>query len=131
MAMALMNLAACLFAGFTTAETVTLDWNITWVTRNPDGMMERPVIGINNEWPLPQLNFTRGDNVIVNMHNQVRDTVTWRETRTDVSQLGNETASLHFHGLYQNGTNEMDGPPGVTQCDVPSGHSMTYNFTVC
>lgn len=78
MAMALLNLAACLFAGFTAAGTVTLDWNITWVTRNPDGMMERPVIGINNEWPLPQLNFTRGDNVIVNMHNQVRATVIWR-----------------------------------------------------
>lgn len=24
----------------------------------------------------------------------------------------------------------MDGPVGVTQCDVPPGSSFTYNFTV-
>lgn len=43
----------------------------TWVTRNPDGHFERPVIGINNEWPVPLLNITKGENVVVNMHNQV------------------------------------------------------------
>ncbi|KAH8659042.1 putative multicopperoxidase [Ilyonectria robusta] len=29
-----------------------------------------------------------------------------------------------------NGTTHMDGPPSVTQCDIPPGGSMTYNFTV-
>lgn len=57
--------------GHAAAATVTHDFNITWVTRNPDGMMDRPVIGINNEWPIPVLNFTKGDNVIINVHNQV------------------------------------------------------------
>lgn len=56
----------------TSAETVTLDWNITWVRANPDGMAERPVMGINGQWPLPLLNFTKGDRVIANVHNQVR-----------------------------------------------------------
>ncbi|KAM3422713.1 hypothetical protein BST61_g198 [Cercospora zeina] len=96
------------------AETRTFDWNITWVTRNPDGLHSRPVIGINNEWPLPTLNVTKGDRVVVNMHNQ----------------LGNQSTSIHFHGLFQNGTNQMDGPVGVTQCDVPPGSSFTYNFTI-
>lgn len=54
------------------AEPVTLDWDIGWVNANPDGMAERPVIGINGQWPLPLLNFTKGDQVVVNMHNQVR-----------------------------------------------------------
>ena len=60
------------FAAVANAATVTLDWNITWVRANPDGMAERPVMGINGEWPLPLLNFTKGDRVIANVHNQVR-----------------------------------------------------------
>ena len=54
------------------AETVTFDWDIGWVNANPDGMAERPVVGINGQWPLPLLNITRGDRIIVNVHNQVR-----------------------------------------------------------
>lgn len=96
------------------AATLNYDWNVTWVTANPDGMMERPVIGINGQWPLPVLNFTRGDRVIAKVHNG----------------LGNESTSIHWHGFYQNGTNEMDGPPHVTQCDIPPGATMVYNFTV-
>lgn len=37
---------------------------------------------------------------------------------------------MHFHGLFQNGTNDMDGPVGVTQCAIAPGSSMTYNFTI-
>jgi iron transport multicopper oxidase len=50
----------------------TYDFNITWVRANPDGLAERPVIGINNQWPIPVLNFTLGENVTINIHNQVR-----------------------------------------------------------
>lgn len=54
------------------AATRNFDWNIGWVTANPDGQADRPVIGINGQWPLPLLNITKGDRVIVNLHNQVR-----------------------------------------------------------
>ncbi|WPH03356.1 Hypothetical protein R9X50_00623500 [Acrodontium crateriforme] len=113
----LLSLLVALHSGFLSrahAAVVNLDFNITWVTANPDGMLDRPVMGINGQWPLPRLNFTKGDNVVVKLNNQ----------------LGNQTTSLHFHGLFQHGTNEMDGPVGVTQCEVPAGMSMTYNFTV-
>ncbi|EME47220.1 hypothetical protein DOTSEDRAFT_69238 [Dothistroma septosporum NZE10] len=106
--------AVAALASVATAATVTHDFNITWVNRNPDGQMNRPVIGINGQWPIPVLNFTKGDNVVIKMNNQ----------------LGNQSTSLHFHGLFQNGTTEMDGPVGVTQCDVPTGSTLTYNFTV-
>ncbi|PYH89332.1 multicopper oxidase [Aspergillus ellipticus CBS 707.79] len=96
------------------AATVTLDWNITWVMANPDGLANRPVIGINDEWPLPLLNFTKGDLVIAYVTNR----------------LGNESTSMHWHGLYQNGTNEMDGPPGITQCGIAPNSTMIYNFTI-
>jgi iron transport multicopper oxidase len=96
------------------AELRTYDFNVSWVARNPDGLRDRPVIGINGEWPIPHIEATVGDRIIVNVHNQ----------------LGNESTSLHFHGLFMNGTNEMDGVVGVTQCGIPPHSSFTYNFTV-
>ena len=53
------------------AGTVTYDWDIGWTTANPDGQAERRVIGINGQWPIPLLNITKGDRVIVNLHNKV------------------------------------------------------------
>jgi len=96
------------------AATVTYDFNITWVRANPDGAFERPTIGINGKWPLPVMTATVGDRVIVNVNNQ----------------LGNQTTTLHFHGLFMNGTTEMDGPAQVSQCGIPPGSQFTYNFTV-
>jgi iron transport multicopper oxidase len=84
------------------AATIEHDFDIEWMYANPDGRATRPVIGINGQWPIPQIEVTKGDRVIVHAHNK----------------LGNESTSLHFHGLYQNGTSQMDGPPGVTQCEV-------------
>lgn len=106
--------AAAVHLAVASAATLTYDWNITWVTANPDGLHPRPVIGINGEWPIPVLNFTKGDRIIANVYNA----------------LGNETTSIHFHGFFQHGTNSMDGPPGVTQCEIPPGSRFTYNFTV-
>lgn len=53
------------------AITHTFDWSVSWVNANPDGMQERPVIGLNGQWPWPLLNFTMGDRVVVNLHNGV------------------------------------------------------------
>ena len=71
-------------------------------------------MGINGQWPLPYITATVGDHVVINLSNQ----------------LGNATTSLHFHGLYMNGTAEMDGVVGASQCSVPPGASFVYNFTV-
>lgn len=101
----------CVPLGF--AKIVYKEWNITWVTAAPDGF-SRPVIGINGEWPCPVLRATQGDTVIVTMNNQ----------------LGNQSTALHWHGIHQNGTTQMDGVPGVTQCPVAPGQSMTYEWLV-
>ncbi|KAI1826942.1 multicopper oxidase [Xylaria intraflava] len=97
-----------------TAATVTYNFNVGWVTANPDGAFARPVIGINGQWPIPRIEANVGDNVVVHVTNQ----------------LGNQTTSLHFHGLFQNGTTQMDGPAQVSQCNIPPGSSLTYNFTI-
>jgi iron transport multicopper oxidase len=101
-------------SGWCAAKTVTYDFNVTWVMANPDGLFERKVVGINGQWPLPIIEVDKGDQLVVNMHNG----------------LGDKRASIHFHGMFQNGTNEMDGPSMVTQCPVPPGSDFTYNFTV-
>jgi len=96
------------------AATVTYDFNITWVTANPDGMADRPVIGINGQWPIPTIRVDVGDQLVVNVLNS----------------LGNQSTSLHFHGLYMRGATFMDGPVAVTQCPILPGERFTYNFTV-
>lgn len=106
--------AAALCFQLSQAKTVTYDFNLTWVTANPDGLYDRKVLGVNGQWPLPVIEVEKGDQLVVNMHNG----------------LGDKNSSIHFHGMYQNGTNNMDGPSMVTQCPVLPGSSFTYNFTV-
>lgn len=96
------------------AATVTYDWTIDWVVAAPDGF-SRPVIGINKQWPCPMIEASVGDTVVVNLNNN----------------LGNETTGLHFHGISQYGSPEMDGPVSSTQCAIPPGASFTYQFVVC
>ncbi|POS82064.1 hypothetical protein EPUL_004979, partial [Erysiphe pulchra] len=96
------------------AKIQTYNFNITWVRANPDGAFERPTIGINNKWPPPVMTATLGDQVVVHVENQ----------------LGNQTTTLHFHGIYHNATTHMDGAAQVTQCAIAPGAKLTYNFTV-
>jgi iron transport multicopper oxidase len=107
-------LAALSLVSLARAGTVTYNWQTTWVNAAPDGFT-RPVIGINGQWPCPKIEATVGDTVVVNL----------------VNKLGNQTTGLHFHGINQVNTGEMDGPSAFTQCPVPPDSSITYKFVVC
>ncbi|KAH7348950.1 iron transport multicopper oxidase FET3 [Rhexocercosporidium sp. MPI-PUGE-AT-0058] len=96
---------------FALAKTVTYTWSIDWVTAAPDGFT-RQVIGINGKFPLPTIEGDVGDRIIVSVYNN----------------LGDESTSIHFHGLDQPGTQFSDGPSGVTQCPIPPGKSLIYDF---
>lgn len=96
------------------AKTHTWWYKTTWVDANPDGVKERKVIGFNDTWPLPNLKVKKGDTVNLYLINGFED----------------RNTSLHFHGLFQNGSNQMDGPEMVTQCPIPAGQTFLYNFTV-
>jgi iron transport multicopper oxidase len=95
------------------AKVVYYDWHITWVNAAPDGF-ERPVIGINGQWPCPNIYLDPGDHLIVDVHND----------------LGNQTTGIHWHGLHQYMTGFMDGAPGATQCPLPPGKKMRYEVNV-
>lgn len=101
------------FVNLSFSKTVHYDWDITWVTASPDGFA-RPVIGINGQWPCPQIDVDMGDRVVVNVYNA----------------LGNQSTTLHWHGIFQTGSSTMDGASGIGQCPIPPGGRFKYDFEV-
>jgi FtsP/CotA-like multicopper oxidase with cupredoxin domain len=88
------------------------DWTIAEHDLNPDGVY-RPMILINSMFPGPLVECNEGDEIVVHVHNRASN-----------------ATSIHWHGLFQNGTNWMDGTVGVTQCPIAPGHDFTYRFRV-
>ncbi|KAH9470400.1 hypothetical protein Pst134EA_007660 [Puccinia striiformis f. sp. tritici] len=41
--------------------------------------------------------------------------------------LPDQPTTLHFHGMFFNGTNFYDGAMGVTQCGIPPGEEFVYH----
>lgn len=102
------------WAGLVAAETHTWYFETGWIKANPDGVYERDVIGFNGSWPLPTLRVKKGDRVNLYLTNGFDD----------------RNTTLHFHGMFQNGSAQMDGPEMITQCPIPPGETFLYNFTV-
>ncbi|KAI1107601.1 putative multicopper oxidase [Jackrogersella minutella] len=90
----------------------TYDWIILDKEGDPDGVA-KPMITINGRFPGPLIEVNEGDVVEVVVHNSVSNSTT-----------------IHWHGIFQNGTNWMDGAAGVTQCPIPPGASYRYKFNV-
>ncbi|KAI1177757.1 multicopper oxidase [Nemania sp. FL0916] len=111
--LALGSTASAAFSCTGHPTTVSLQWSLGWKWIAPDGY-GRPVVAVNGQWPPPSIDVCKGDRLVVEVENN----------------LGNETSSIHFHGFYQIGANQMDGPAMATQCPIPPGSSFTYNFTV-
>jgi FtsP/CotA-like multicopper oxidase with cupredoxin domain len=87
-------------------------WTITDKELNPDGVY-RPMVVINGQFPGPLVEVNEGDTIIVHVNNQ-----------------GINATAFHWHGIYQNGSNAMDGTVGVTQCPIAPGTSFTYKFQI-
>ncbi|KAI8323256.1 hypothetical protein GQ54DRAFT_296830 [Martensiomyces pterosporus] len=109
----LVALSAALLAFVSHGARVVYDWDVTYVTVNRDGYNTRRAIGVNNELPIPPIEATIGDTLVLNVHNSL-----------DVP------TSVHSHGLFHRGTNYLDGATMVTQCGIPPGESFTYEYVV-
>ena len=97
---------------FVSAAEIVLDWSIGWVKNvNPDGKFPRRAVGVNGQWPLPQVNAILGDIIIIH----VKNTLTL-------------PTSIHTHGLFQNKTFYQDGAPFVTECGIAPGSKYTYRI---
>ncbi|KAF9699243.1 hypothetical protein EKO04_003008 [Ascochyta lentis] len=87
-------------------------WIIADHELNPDGVF-RPMMLINSTFPGPLVEVNENDEIIVHVHNEATN-----------------ATSIHWHGLYQNGTAHMDGTVGVTNCPIAPGQTFTYRFNV-
>ncbi|WAR53656.1 hypothetical protein PtB15_3B164 [Puccinia triticina] len=108
----ILNRLTCLSCLVSQASSAIVDfyWNITYATANPDGLFERSVIGVNHTWPPPPITVTSGD--VIRMH--------------AFNGLPDKPTTLHFHGMFFNGTSFYDGAMGVTQCGIPPGSEFVY-----
>jgi hypothetical protein len=94
-----------------TCKVVTYTFDITNTTVSPDGI-ERLGLLVNGQMPGPEISASWGDTVVVTVNNKMQTNGT----------------SIHFHGIRQLNTNEMDGVPSITQCPIAPGSSMTYTW---
>nr|AAS21667.1 multicopper oxidase 3B-I10 splice variant [Phanerodontia chrysosporium] len=78
----------------------------------PDGV-RKPMLVVNGMYPGPTIEANQGDRVVVKVTNML-------ENRT----------TIHWHGLFQNGTNYYDGTAAITECGIPPGQTLVYNFTL-
>jgi FtsP/CotA-like multicopper oxidase with cupredoxin domain len=47
---------------------------------------------------------------------------------TVTNRLTMNGTGIHWHGIRQLGTNDMDGTPGITECPIPPGGKKVYTF---
>ncbi|OAX30864.1 Cupredoxin, partial [Rhizopogon vinicolor AM-OR11-026] len=77
----------------------------------PDGF-ERLTTLVDGTFPGPLITAQKGDAFVIEVINQLTDDTMFKST------------SIHWHGLYQNGTNYADGTSFVTQCPIAQNHSF-------
>ena len=81
-------------------------------TLAPDGFKNLRGKVFNNMYPGPWLQACWGDYIEIKVTNR----------------LPNNGTTIHWHGIRQNGTLDMDGVNGVTQCPIATNDSFTYKF---
>lgn len=71
------------------------------------------VLLVNNQFPGPMIRANVHDKIIVHVHNALHTM---------------EEVTIHFHGILQRQTPQMDGVGYITQMPIPSGQSFTHVF---
>ncbi|EDU40135.1 Multicopper oxidase [Pyrenophora tritici-repentis] len=92
--------------------TRTYKFHIAQHELSPDGV-PRPMLLINSTFPGPLLELNTHDILAVRVIN-----------------ASPNATSIHWHGIFQNGSNWMDGTTGVTNCPTAPGQEFTYRFSV-
>ncbi|KAK0229720.1 laccase 1 AVT [Armillaria nabsnona] len=83
----------------------------------PDGVTRSTVLA-GGVFPGPLISGNKGDQFHINVINDLTDPTMVVST------------SIHWHGIFQHGTNYEDGTSSVTQCPISPGHSFKYDFSV-
>jgi hypothetical protein len=96
---------------FHTGRTVEYWLSLEEIDCAPDGY-KRKCITANGTMPGPPITADWGDDVIVHVTNNI----------------ATNGSAIHWHGVRQLNNTQYDGVPGVTQCPIAPGSSMTYKF---
>lgn len=105
---------------------ITTDYETRWpkgVTRKyhldvtkmelaPDGFKNLDGKVFNRTYPGPWIQACWGDDLEITITNYLK----------------NNGTTIHWHGIRQLGTLEMDGVNGITQCPIATNDSFTYKF---
>ena len=78
----------------------------------PYATSKKPIIAANYSSPGPLIEAYENDTLIIRVIN-----------RLDIP------TTVHWHGVRQLSTPDMDGAVGATQCAIPPGSEMIYKFT--
>ncbi|SLM40963.1 Multicopper oxidase, type 3 [Lasallia pustulata] len=78
----------------------------------PDGFRRPRGKVFNGTYPGPLIEACWGDTITIHVTNRLTDNGT----------------TVHWHGIRQLHTNEMDGVNGVTQCPIAGRSTFTYKF---
>ncbi|KAF6993188.1 hypothetical protein CFC21_010115 [Triticum aestivum] len=73
----------------------------------------RIITAVNGQLPGPTIRAREGDTVVVHLVNESPYSMT-----------------IHWHGIFQRGSQWADGPAMVTQCPFQPGGNYTYSFNV-
>ena len=111
---------SCAVSGLSAGAVVPSSWRTrSYTLVISDGVVvnllgePRPAVLVNGSTPGPRLDLDEFDWVTI----------------TVISMQVNETMTgIHWHGLHMRGTPYNDGTPGVTQCGIGPGLSLSYTF---
>ncbi|KAG8723224.1 laccase [Ceratobasidium sp. 395] len=107
--------ALSLFTSSALADVVKYTLNVANGQVTPDGVTRNAVL-VNGRFPGPLIKANKGDTLKITVNNQLTDPTMRRST------------AVHWHGLFQAGTAEEDGPAFVTQCPIAPQSSYTYTI---
>lgn len=93
-------------------ELVRVDWEVSKFEAAPDGVTQI-VYGINGQ-------SSRRSPIEVMIGDELEVHVT--------NKLDDEPTCIHWHGLKQFGTQEMDGISGITHCRIPPNATAVYHY---
>ena len=96
------------------SREVVHDFTVRSVTRTPwpDGAAKKGgMILVNDSLPGPTIRAREGDTIVVRVRNAL-----------------SEGTTIHWHGMTQLGTWQMDGVANVSQEPIPPGQTFEYRF---
>ncbi|CAF0727235.1 unnamed protein product [Adineta steineri] len=85
-------------------------FHIGWFNASPDNY-ERSILSINSKLIAPTILVNQGDIINLTIINESFEPIT-----------------IHWHGLLQMNTLDMDGVPGVTQCSIEPNETFLYKY---